>query len=43
MVPLDFTEDDVTWVVSKLSGTAGTLGVETIDLGKCLIISDFLL
>ena len=27
-VPLDFTEDDVTWVASKLSGAAGTLGAE---------------
>ena len=26
MVPLDFTEDDVTWVASNLSSTAGTLG-----------------
>ena len=27
-VPLDFTEDDVTWVASKLSGAAGALGAE---------------
>ena len=25
-VPLDFTENDVTWVASKLSGAAGALG-----------------
>ena len=31
-VPLDFTEDDVTWVASKLSGTAGALGAEAIEL-----------
>ena len=29
-VPLDFTEDDVTWVSSKLSGAAGELGAEGI-------------
>ena len=28
MVPLDFTEDDVTWFTSKLSGAAGKLGAE---------------
>ena len=27
-VPLDFTEDGVTWVASKISGAAGALGVE---------------
>ena len=32
MVPLDFTEDDVTWVASKLSGSAGALGAEAIEL-----------
>ena len=31
-VPLDFTENDVTWVSSKLSGTAGALGAEVIEL-----------
>ena len=25
-VPLNFTEDDVTWLASKLSGAAGALG-----------------
>ena len=32
MVPLDFTEDNVTWVVSKLSDTAGELGAEAMEL-----------
>ena len=31
-VPLDCMEDDVTWVTSKLSGAAGALGAETIEL-----------
>ena len=31
-VSLDLTEDDVTCVVSKLSGTVGTLGEEAIEL-----------
>ena len=31
-VTLDFTEDDVTWVESKLSSAAGVLGAEAIDL-----------
>ena len=31
-VPLDFIEDDVTWVASKLSGTAGALGAEAFEL-----------
>ena len=31
-VPLDYTEDDVMWVSSKISGTAGALGTEAIDL-----------
>ena len=30
--PLIFTEDDVTWVASKISGAAGTLGVEAIEM-----------
>ena len=29
-VPLDFMEDVVTWVVSKLSSAAGALGVEAV-------------
>ena len=35
-VPLDFTEDDITWVASKLSGTAGALGAEEIELRNLL-------
>ena len=31
-VPLDFTEDDVTWVASKLSGAAGAMGAEAMEL-----------
>ena len=31
-VPLDFTENDVTWVASKLSGASGTMGAEAIEL-----------
>ena len=31
-VPLDFTEDKVTWVASKVSGAAGALGEEAMDL-----------
>ena len=37
MVPLEFTEDDVTWVASKLSGAAGTLGAEAIELINWLL------
>ena len=36
-VPLDFTEDDMTWVASKLSFDAGALGVEAIELRKLLL------
>ena len=32
MVPLEFTEDDIMWVASKLSSTAGVLGAEAIEL-----------
>ena len=35
--PLDFTEDDVTWVASKLSGAAGALGAETMELRNWLL------
>ena len=31
-VPLDFLDYDVSWVVSKISGAAGALGVEAIEL-----------
>ena len=37
MVPLDSTEDDVMWVTSKISGAAGTLGAEAMDLRNCLL------
>ena len=36
-VPLDFMEDDVTWVASKLSGAASALGAEAIDLQNSLL------
>ena len=31
-IPLNFTEDDVTWVASKLSRAAGALGAEAVEL-----------
>ena len=31
-VPLNYTEDDVTRVASKLSGAAGALGAEAMEL-----------
>ena len=37
MVTLDFTEDDVTWVASKLSGAAGALGAEAMELRNWLL------
>ena len=36
-VPLDFTKDDVMWVASKLSGTAGALVAESIELINWLL------
>ena len=36
-VPLNFTEDDVTWVASKLSGVAGALGSEDVKLINWLL------
>ena len=36
-VPLDFTEDEVTRVASKISDAAGALGAETIDLHNWLL------
>ena len=36
-VPLNFTEDAVTWVASKLSGVAGALGAEAIELINWLL------
>ena len=37
MVPLDFTEDYVTWVASKLFGAAGALGAEAMELRNWLL------
>ena len=36
-VPLNFTEDDVMWVASKLSGAAGALGAEAMELRNWLL------
>ena len=36
-VTLDSLEDDVTWVASNLSGAAGALGGEAIELMNWLI------
>ena len=36
-VPLDFMEDDVTWVASKLSCAAGAMGAEAIELRNWLL------
>ena len=36
-VPLNFTEDNVTWVASKLSGASGALGVEAMELRNWLL------
>ena len=36
-VPLDFTEDDVMWVASKLSVTAGALRAEAMELCNWLL------
>ena len=35
--PLDFTEDDVTWVASKLSGAAGALRAEAMELRNWIL------
>ena len=35
--PLDFTEDDVTWVASKLSGALGALRAEAMELRNSLL------
>ena len=35
-VPLDFTEDDITWVASKLSRAACALGAEVIEVRNWL-------
>ena len=36
-VHLDFTEDNVTWVASKISGAAGALVAEAMELCNCLL------
>ena len=36
-VPLNFTEDDVTWVASNLSGAVGGLGAEAIGMRNWLL------
>ena len=36
-VPMDFSENDVTWVASKLSGAAGALLAEVIELRNWLL------
>ena len=36
-VPLEFTEDDFTWVISNLSGAAGALGEEAMELRNWLL------
>ena len=37
MVPLDFTKDDVTWIISNISGNIGTLVAEAIELSNWLV------
>ena len=37
MVALNFVEDDITWVISKLSGAADALGAEAIELRNWLL------
>ena len=39
---LDFTDNDVTWVASKLSGAAGALGEDSIELHNWLLHFGFL-
>ena len=36
-VPHDFTEDNVTWVASKLSVASGVLGAEAMELRNWLV------
>ena len=36
-VPLNFAEDDVTWVASKLFSAAGALGAEAMELRNGLL------
>ena len=37
MVLLEFTQDGVTWVVTKLSGNAEALGEEAIEICNWLV------
>ena len=37
MVPLNFIEDDITWAASNISGAAGALGAEAIELRNWLL------
>ena len=37
MVHLDFIQDDMTWFASKLSGAAGVLGAEAVELRNWLL------
>ena len=36
-MPLELSEDNVTWVEYKLSGAAVALGAEAIELRNCLL------
>ena len=36
-VPLYFSEENITWVASKLSGTAGALGAEETELRNWIL------
>ena len=38
MVPLKLSKDNITWVESKLSGAAGALGAETLELKNWLLM-----
>ena len=38
MVPLDFLEDNVTWVASKLSGATWAMGDEAIEINNWLLL-----
>ena len=40
-VPLDFTEDDITWVASKISGTAGALGEVAVEIRNWFLCFGF--
>ena len=37
-VPIYFTEDDMTWIASKLSGAEVMLGAEEIELCNWIIL-----